>query len=77
MGSSSARRVRVERGIYRQPHGKYAVCWRHAGRLRFRGVGFDLAAARRERLALFAATREGERAALAATSLRDRRQPVA
>jgi Phage integrase family len=59
MGSSSARRVRVEPGIYRQPNGKYAVCWRHAGRLRFRGVGFDLAAARRERLALFAATREG------------------
>jgi integrase len=60
MGSSSARRVRVERGIYRQPNGKYAVCWRHAGRLRFRTVGFDLAAARRERLALIAATREGK-----------------
>jgi integrase len=59
MGSSSARRVRVERGIYRQPNGKYAVCWRHAGRLRFRTVGFDIAAARRERLALIAATREG------------------
>jgi hypothetical protein len=36
MGSSGPCRVRVERGIYRQPNGKYAVCWRHAGRLRFR-----------------------------------------
>jgi hypothetical protein len=52
MGSSGPGRVRVERGIYRQPNGKYAVCWRHAGRLRFRTVGFDLAEARRERLAL-------------------------
>jgi integrase len=59
MGSSGPGRVRVERGIYRQPNGKYAVCWRHAGRLRFRTVGFDIAAARRERLALIAATREG------------------
>jgi hypothetical protein len=59
MGSSGPGRVRVERGIYRQPNGKYAVCWRHAGRLRFRTVGFDLAEARRERLALIAATREG------------------
>jgi integrase len=55
MGSSGPGRVRVERGIYRQPNGKYAVCWRHAGRLRFRTVGFDLAEARRERLALIAA----------------------
>ena len=39
MGSSSPGRVRVERGIYRQPNAKYAVCWRHAGRLRFRTVG--------------------------------------
>ncbi len=38
--SSSRRRIRVERGIYRQPNGKYAVCCRHAGRLRFRTVGF-------------------------------------
>jgi hypothetical protein len=53
------RRVRVERGIYRQRNGKYAVCWRHAGRLRFRTVGFDVVEARRERLALIAATREG------------------
>jgi integrase len=60
MGPSGPGRVRVERGIYRQPNGKYAVCWRHAGRLRFRTVGFDLGGARRERLALIAATREGD-----------------
>jgi hypothetical protein len=60
MGSSGPGRVRVERGIYRQRNGKYAVCWRHAGRLRFRTVGFDVAEARRARLALIAATREGE-----------------
>jgi integrase len=60
MGSTSPGRARVERGIYCQPNGKYAVCWRHAGRLRFRTVGFDLAHARRARLALIAATREGK-----------------
>ena len=59
MGSSGPARVRVERGIYRQRNGKYAVCWRHAGRLRFRTAGFDLAAARRG-VALIAATREGK-----------------
>jgi integrase len=58
MGSSGPGRVRVERGIYRQPNGKYSVCWRHAGRLHFRTVEFDLGEARRERLALIAATRE-------------------
>src|SRR5215211_6734090 len=60
MGSSGPGRVRVERGIYRQPNGKYAVCWRHAGRLRFRTVGFELTDARRERLALIAATCAGK-----------------
>jgi integrase len=59
MGSSGPGRVRVERGIYQQPNGKYAVCCRHAGRLHFKTVGFDLAEARRERLALIAATRDG------------------
>jgi hypothetical protein len=49
----------VERGIYLQPNGKYAVCFRHAGRLRFRTVGF-LAAARHERKALIAAAKRGE-----------------
>jgi hypothetical protein len=60
MGSSGPGRVRVERGIYRQPNGKYAVCCRRAGRLHFRTVGFDIKDARRERLALIAATREGK-----------------
>jgi hypothetical protein len=59
MGSATPARVRVERGIYRQRNGKYAVCWRHAGRLRFRTIGFDVAEARRERLALIAATHDG------------------
>ena len=45
MGSATPARVWVERSIYRQPNGKYAVCSRHAGRLRFRTVGFDLAEA--------------------------------
>jgi hypothetical protein len=58
MGSSSPRRVRVERGIYRQANGKYAVGWRHAGRLRFRTVGFDLTEVRHARLALIAATHQ-------------------
>lgn len=40
--TTCSRRVRVERGVYRQPNGKYAVCFRHAGRLRFRTTGFDL-----------------------------------
>jgi len=43
------RRVRIERGIYRQPNGKYAVCFMHEGKPRFRTVGYDLALARRER----------------------------
>jgi hypothetical protein len=57
--ASSSRRVRVERGVYLQPNGKYAVCFRHTGRLRFRTVGFDLAAARREREALITAPKRG------------------
>jgi hypothetical protein len=60
MGSSGPGRVRVERGIYRQPNGKYAVCRRHAGRLRFGTISFDLAEARRQRLALIAATCAGK-----------------
>lgn len=43
------RRTRVERGVYRQPNGKYAVCARHAGRLYFRTAGHNLSAARRAR----------------------------
>jgi hypothetical protein len=55
--SSCSRRVRVERGIYRQPNGKYAVCFRHARKLRFRTIGFDLSVARWQREALIAAVR--------------------
>jgi hypothetical protein len=60
MGSQSgSRRTRVERGIYVQDNGKCAVCCRHAGRLRFRTVEGDLAAARRARAVLVAAARAG------------------
>jgi hypothetical protein len=50
----STRRVRVERGVYRQPNGKYAVCFMLDGRPRFRTVDGDLDAARsaRARLAI-------------------------
>lgn len=47
--AKSARRARVERGVYRQPNGNYAVCARRAGRLHFRTAGRDLTAARRAR----------------------------
>jgi hypothetical protein len=57
---SCSHRARVERGIYLQSNGKYAVCFRHAGRLRFRTIGFDLPAARRQREALIAAAQRGE-----------------
>jgi integrase len=53
------RRVRVERGIYRQPNGKYAVCFMLAGRPRFRTIAGDLDAARRERELLVAAAEAG------------------
>jgi hypothetical protein len=60
MGSATNhRRVRVERGIYMQPNGNYAVCCRHAGRLRFRTVGSEIAEARRQRAVLIAAVRRG------------------
>ena len=45
-------RVRVERGIYRQANGKYAVCFMIDGKPRFRTVGYDLALARAERRTL-------------------------
>lgn len=54
------RRTRVERGVYRQPNGKYAVCARHAGRLHFRTCGRDLKAARRAREELIAALAAGK-----------------
>jgi hypothetical protein len=53
------RRTRVERGIYRQPHGNYAVCARRAGRLHFRTAGTDLLTARRAREELIAALEAG------------------
>lgn len=56
---TTARRRRVERGIYRQRNGKYAVCFMLDGRPRFRTVGYDLENARRERLAFVEAARWG------------------
>jgi hypothetical protein len=53
------RRVRVERGIYRQPSGKYAVYLRLAGKPRFRTVEGDLDTVRRERAALVGAAQAG------------------
>ncbi len=55
----SARRTRVERGIYRQPNGRLAVCARRAGRLHFRTCDGDLEAARRARADLVAALAAG------------------
>jgi hypothetical protein len=46
---TKAGRTRVERGIYRQPNGKYAVCARRAKRLHFRTTGHDVGEARRAR----------------------------
>jgi len=54
------RRTRVERGIYRQPNGNFAVCARRAGRLHFRTVGTDLDGARRARKKLIAALEVGQ-----------------
>jgi integrase len=54
-----ASRVRVERGVYRQPNGKYAACFMLAGKPRFRTVEGDLDAARRERELLAAAAEAG------------------
>jgi integrase len=53
------RRVRVERGIYRQPNGKYAVCFMLDGKARFRTVGYDVALARTEREILVRAASYG------------------
>lgn len=57
--AKSPRRTRVERGIYRQPNGKYAVCARCDGVLRFRTAGYDLAVARRRRVELVEDLRAG------------------
>lgn len=57
--NSAARRMRVERGIYRQPNGKYAVCFMLDCKLTFRTVGYGLEAARQERQAFVEAARWG------------------
>lgn len=59
MAAGTKRRTRVERGIYRQPNGKFAVCARRAGRLHFRTTGRDLGEARRAREDLIAALEAG------------------
>lgn len=58
-GHASKRRVRIERGIYRQRNGKYAVCFMLNGKPRFRTVGYDLDVAREERQAFVEAARWG------------------
>jgi integrase len=51
-GTTKGRRTRIERGIYRQPNGRLAVCARHAGRLHFRTCDGGLEDARRARAEL-------------------------
>jgi hypothetical protein len=58
-GRPPKRRVRVERGIYKQPNGKYAVCFMLDGRPRFRTVGYDFEVAREQRRTLGEAARYG------------------
>jgi hypothetical protein len=58
-GGGAARRMRVERGLYRQGNGKYAVCFMLDGKPRFRTVGYDLDLARAERGAFIDAARWG------------------
>jgi integrase len=52
-------RVPVERGVYRQPNGKYAVCFMLDGRPRFRIVDRDLDDARGARARLVIAAQAG------------------
>jgi integrase len=52
-------RVRVERGVYRQPNGQYAVCFMLDGKPRFRTVDGDLDAARSARARLAIAAQAG------------------
>jgi integrase len=59
-GEAQKRRRRVERGVYEQPNGKYAVCFMVDGKPRFRTVGCDLAAARSARVVLIEAAKRGE-----------------
>lgn len=66
-----ASRVRVERGVYRQPNGKYAVCFMLDGKPRFRTVDGDLDAVRAARARLAIAAQAGLLPACPATDLRD------
>ena len=59
VGVEAGRRVRVERGVYRQPNGKYAVCFMLDRRPRFRTVDGDLDAARSARARLAVAAQAG------------------
>jgi hypothetical protein len=60
MGSASSwQRVRVERGVYLLPNGKYYVSARRGGKLWSRTVGRDLALARSARDALVASIEAG------------------
>jgi len=58
-GVEMRRRVRVERGVYRQPNGKYAVCFMLDGKPRFRTVEGDLDTARSARARLAIAAQAG------------------
>jgi hypothetical protein len=58
-GSESAGRVRVERGIYRQANGRYAVCVMIDGRASLRTVAGDLEQARIEPELLREAAHDG------------------
>jgi integrase len=62
-GARSRRRVRIERGIYRQANGKYVVCFMLDGKPRFRTVGNDLELARAQRLSFVRAAKFGVLAA--------------
>jgi hypothetical protein len=74
--SSSWRRVRVERGIYLLPNGKYAVLCRRAGRQWYRTVGCDLGIVRTAREALVAAAESHVAPASCPLAWRARRVPV-
>jgi integrase len=54
-----ARRERVERGVYRQPNGKFAVCFMLGGKPRFRTVEGDLDDARSARARLVITAQAG------------------
>jgi hypothetical protein len=58
-GIPSNRRVRGERGIYRQANGKCAVWFMLDGKPRLRTVGYDLELARAQRLSSMRAARFG------------------